>query len=49
VKEGEAGDGKVEENTKIITWVFKNGIPTSQVITFDYSVDYQHGIRLYLE
>jgi hypothetical protein len=49
VREGEVGEGKVEENTKIITWVFKNGIPTSQVITFDYSVDYQHGIRLYLE
>jgi len=49
VKEGEVGDGKVEENTKIITWIFKNGIPNAQVITFDYSVDYQNGIRLYLE
>ena len=49
VREGEVGEGKVEENTKIITWVFKNGIPASQVVTFDYSVDYQHGIRLYLE
>ena len=49
VREGEVGEGKVEENTKIITWVFKNGIPAAQVITFDYSVDYQHGIRLYLE
>lgn len=49
VKEGEVGEGKIDENTKIITWNFKNGIPTSQVITFDYSVDYQHGIRLYLE
>lgn len=49
VKEGEVGDGKVEENSKIITWIFKNGIPSSQAITFDYSVDYQNGIRLYLE
>ena len=49
VREGEVGEGKVEENTKIITWVFKNGIPAAQVVTFDYSVDYQHRIRLYLE
>jgi uncharacterized protein (TIGR02231 family) len=49
VKEGEVGDGRVEENTKIITWIFKNGIPNAQAITFDYSVDYQNGIRLYLE
>ncbi|MEN9971794.1 MAG: hypothetical protein RIS20_141 [Bacteroidota bacterium] len=49
VKRGEIVDGKVDEETGIITWSFLKGISGSQVITFDYSVDSQYGIQLYLE
>jgi hypothetical protein len=49
VKRGEIVDGKIDEKTGIITWSFLNGISGSQVITFDYSVDSQYGIQLYLE
>jgi hypothetical protein len=49
VKRGEIVDGKVDEKTGIITWSFLQGIPGSQVITFDYSVDTQYGLQLYLE
>ena len=49
VKRGEIVDGKVDEKTGIITWSFLKGISGSQVITFDYSVDSQYGIQLYLE
>ena len=49
VKQGELVDGKVDEKTGIITWSFLKGISGSQTITFDYSVDSQYGIQLYLE
>ena len=49
VKQGELVDGKVDEKTGIITWSFLKGITGSQTITFDYSVDSQYGIQLYLE
>ena len=49
VKQGEIVDGKVDEKTGIITWSFLKGITGSQIITFDYSVDSQYGIQLYLE
>jgi hypothetical protein len=49
VKQGESVDGKVDEKTGIITWSFLKGISGIQTITFDYSVDSQYGIQLYLE
>ena len=49
VKEGNYSNGKLDENTKIITWQFPNGIVGTQTLTFDYSVDYQNGVVLYLE
>jgi len=49
VKEGNYSNGKLDENTKIITWSFKSGIIGTQTLTFDYSVDYQNGVVLYLE
>jgi hypothetical protein len=49
VKEGNYSNGKLDENTKIITWLFPNGITSIQTLTFDYSVDYQNGVVLYLE
>ena len=49
VKEGNYSNGKLDENTKIITWLFPNGIVGTQTLTFDYSVDYQNGVVLYLE
>jgi uncharacterized protein (TIGR02231 family) len=49
VKRGELVSGKLDENTGIITWTFQNGINGSQTFGFDYSVDYQSGMVLYLE
>lgn len=49
VKRGELVDGTADEKTGIITWSFLKGILGSQTITFDYSVDSQYGIQLYLE
>ena len=49
VKEGNYSNGKLDENTKIITWLFPSGITGTQTLTFDYSVDYQNGVVLYLE
>ncbi len=49
VKEGNYSNGKLDENTKIITWLFPSGITGTQTLTFDYSVDYQNGLVLYLE
>jgi hypothetical protein len=49
VKRGELLDAKIDDKTGIITWSFLKGISGSQVITFDYSVDSQYGIQLYLE
>ena len=49
VKRGELLSGKLDENTGIITWTFQNGVNGSQTFGFDYSVDYQSGMVLYLE
>ena len=49
VKRGELLSGKLDENTGIITWTFQNGVSGSQTFGFDYSVDYQSGMVLYLE
>lgn len=49
VKRGELVSGKLDENTGIITWTFQNGVNGSQTFGFDYSVDYQSGMVLYLE
>jgi hypothetical protein len=49
VKNGEFTSGTLDEKTGIITWAFYKGIMGSQTFTFDYSVDYQSGMMLYLE
>ena len=49
VKNGEYSNGKLDEKTGIITWSFLKGIIGTQTITFDYGVDYQNGMLLYLE
>jgi hypothetical protein len=49
VKNGEFTSGTLDEKTGIITWAFLKGITGSQSFTFDYSVDYQSGMMLYLE
>jgi hypothetical protein len=49
VKRGDLLSGKLNENTGIITWTFQNGVNGSQTFGFDYSVDYQSGMVLYLE
>jgi hypothetical protein len=49
VKNGELNSGTLDEKTGIITWSFLKGITGSQSFTFDYSVDYQTGMILYLE
>ena len=49
VKNGEFTSGTLDEKTGIITWSFYKGIMGSQTFTFDYSVDYQSGMMLYLE
>lgn len=49
VKNGEFPSGNLDEKTGIITWSLLKGITGSQSFTFDYSVDYQTGMTLYLE
>jgi len=49
VKNGELSNGSLDEKTGIITWSILKGITGSQSFTFDYSVDYQSGMTLYLE
>ncbi len=49
VKNGDYSNGKLDEKTGIITWSFLKGITGTQTITFDYGVDYQNGMLLYLE
>jgi hypothetical protein len=49
IKRGELVTGKLDEDKGIITWTFQNGINGSQTFGFDYSVDYQSGMVLYLE
>jgi len=49
IKQGNYGNGQLDENTSIITWLFPAGITGIQTLAFDYSVDYQTGVVLYLE
>ena len=49
VKQGELVNGKIEKNTAIISWSFKNGITGSETLNFNYKVDYRKGKKLYLE
>lgn len=49
VKRGEFLEGKVTENSGIITWSFLLDPSQSKVLKFDYSVDYQKGYVLYIE
>jgi hypothetical protein len=50
VKRGELNNGgTAEENNGIITWTFKQGIPKSEKLTFEYTVDYEKGFVIYLE
>ena len=48
-KNGEFLEGKVNDKTGIITWEFMQGISGSKSVFFDYSIDAQYGIPLYLE
>jgi len=49
IKNGELIEGKVNDKTGIITWEFIQGISGSKSVFFDYSIDAQYGIPLYLE
>ena len=49
IKNGDLIEGKVNDKTGIITWEFMQGISGSKSVYFDYSIDAQYGIPLYLE
>jgi hypothetical protein len=49
VKHGDAPEGNINEKTGIITWTLSLMQGQSKKYTFDYSVDYQNGVVLYLE
>ena len=49
VKRGEYLEGKIAENSGIITWNFMLDPSQSKILNFDYSVDYQKGYVLYIE
>jgi hypothetical protein len=49
VKHSEVEGAKLDDKTKIITWSFLQGISGTKTMTFDYSVDYQNGMTLYIE
>ncbi|MEN9699172.1 MAG: hypothetical protein RLZZ301_370 [Bacteroidota bacterium] len=50
VKQGSiTGGGVLDEKTAIITWYFPKGFTGTQVLGFDYYVDYSSGYRLILE
>jgi hypothetical protein len=49
VKRGDFLEGKVSENSGIITWNFLLDPAQNKVLHFDYSVDYQKGYVLYIE
>lgn len=49
VKNGEYGDGTLNEQNGIITWKSKLNSGENKAIQFNYSVDYQNGAILYLE
>lgn len=49
VKKGSYSEGKLDENTGIITWSTLLRKNESKSFIFDYTVDYQKGVILYLE
>lgn len=49
VKQGDYSEGKLDENTGILTWDFTLNPSQSKSILFNYAVDYQHGQVLYIE
>jgi hypothetical protein len=49
VKNGEYGDGTLNEQNGIITWKSNLNSGENKAIQFNYSVDYQNGAILYLE
>ncbi len=49
VKHSDVEGAKIDDKTKIITWSFLQGISGIKTMTFDYSVDYQNGMTLYIE
>ncbi|MGV3630295.1 MAG: mucoidy inhibitor MuiA family protein [Bacteroidota bacterium] len=49
VKRGEYSNGKLNEDTGIITWETTLPKNQSKAFTFDYVIDYQKGMILYLE
>jgi uncharacterized protein (TIGR02231 family) len=49
VKRGDYLEGKIAENSGIITWNFMLDPSQSKILNFDYSVDYQKGYVLYIE
>jgi len=49
VKRGDAPEAKLDDKTGILTWSFVLNPSQSKTLTFDYSVDSQHGQVLYIE
>lgn len=49
VKQGDYTEGKLDENTGVLTWNFLLNPSQSKSLLFNYSVDYQHGQVLYIE
>ncbi|MCE3294831.1 MAG: hypothetical protein K0R65_545 [Crocinitomicaceae bacterium] len=49
VKRGDYSGGKLDDNTGIITWETVLPKNQSKSFTFDYTIDYQKGMILYLE
>ncbi len=49
VKRGDAPEAKLDDKTGILTWSFILTPSQSKTLTFDYSVDSQHGQVLYIE
>lgn len=49
VKRGDYTEGKLDENTGILTWEFILNPTQSKSILFNYAVDSQHGQVLYIE
>lgn len=49
VKQGEYGDGQLDEKTGILTWRYNLAPSISKTINFNYTVDSEHGKVLYIE
>jgi hypothetical protein len=49
VKQGEYGDGNLDEKTGILTWRYNLVPSASKTINFNYTVDSEHGKVLYIE